>query len=492
MHRSVAILGALATTVVLTSVGLLGGLPVNGAANDQPAGYVAPASCGPGSHPEDGVQGEVPKVDRVSGRSQFGYSCNMTLLSQYQGNGAGWVSATYGHCEYIGSFFAAALGKGGGGVDVLDVSNPAEPRLTAVLQSTAMKLGTWESLKVDPTRGLLAATGVPDPAGIGALTFDIYNIKDDCAHPQLLNSLYGNLTVPTAVLGHEAVFSPDGRTYYSMSGFGELTAIDVSNPHQPKVLYANQIGLGNHGASLSPDGRIMYGVTTIPSAGVQILDVSDIQDRKPDPQVRQIGAVTWNDGLFSQMTIPFTSQGHHYLYAVDEAFGGGVRLLDIDDLAHPTVVREYRLAINRPSNAALRQSDIGGDGAFGYDAHYCSINRPVDPSLLACGYYESGVRLMDITNPLAPAEIGYFNPPAQVGKQSKLTNSPHAETFEAPGVLGGDIPSLGMLLGTLHPSMSADWCSSPPAFEPDNQLWVTCQDFGFAVLHYSLPAGWEG
>jgi hypothetical protein len=474
--------------VVATSVGVLGGLNAGGAANQEPAGYVAPASCGPGSYPEDGVQGEVPKADRVSGRSQFGYSCNMTLVGKYQGNGAGWVSANYGHCEYVGSFFAAALGNGGGGVDVLDVSNPAEPRLTAILQSSAMELGTWESLKVDPTRGLLAATGVPDPAGIGALTFDIYSIKKDCAHPVLMNPLLDNLTVPTAVLGHEAVFSPDGQTYYSMSGFGELTAIDVSNPQRPEVIYANQIGLGNHGASLSPNGRVMYGVLTIPSPGIQILDVSQIQDRDPDPQIRQIGAVTWSDGLFSQMTIPFTSGGHHYLYAVDEAFGGGVRLLNIDDLAHPKVIREYRLAINLASNAALRQRDTGGDGVFGYDSHYCSINSPVDPTLLACGYFESGVRLTDISNPLEPREVAYFNPPAQVSKQGVLTNSPHAETFEAPAVLAGGIPTAEMLLGTVHPSLSADWCTSPPTFEPNDQLWVTCQDNGFMVLNYTLPA----
>lgn len=483
--RSVSILVGCA---VVAAAGLFGFVNAAGAAH-HPPGSVTKANCGPGARPETGVQGEVPKADRMSGRSKRGYRCNMTLVGQHQGRGASWVSATYKHCEYVGSFFAAATGKEGGGVQVLDVRDPAKPRLTAVLRSPAMRLGTWESLKVDPVRGRLAATGVPDPAGIGALTFDLYDIKRNCAHPRLLNGLGDALTVPSAVLGHEAVFSPDGRTYYSMSGFGELTAIDVSHPRKPTVLYANQIGLGNHGASLSPNGRIMYGVQTIPSAGVQILDVSDIQDRKPNPQVRQIGAVTWNDGLFSQMTIPFWSHGHHYLYAVDEAYGGGVRLLNIDDLAHPQVVREYRLAINRAGNSDLRQHDIGGDGAFGYDSHYCSINRPVDPTLLACGYFESGVRLTDIRNPFRPQEVGYFNPPAQVGKQRQLTNSPHAESFEAPGVLAGGIPTAEMLLGTVHPSMSADWCSSAPAFEPHHQLWVTCQDNGFLALHYRLAGG---
>ena len=48
-----------------------------------------------------------------------------------------------------------------------------------------MSLGTWESLKVDPVKGQLAAVGVP--MLFGFMTFDVYDIKDDCTKPRLLN-----------------------------------------------------------------------------------------------------------------------------------------------------------------------------------------------------------------------------------------------------------------------------------------------------------------
>ncbi len=147
--------------------------------------------CGPGSRPETGLQGQVPRRDRDSGRSQHGYSCNMKLIGQYQGQGATWVQPSYEHCSYIGSFFPGPLLQKDPGVHVVDVSDPAHPRFTENLNSTAMSLGTWESLKVDPVHGRLAATGVPLPPGVGALTFDIYDIKTDCAHPRLLNGHHG-------------------------------------------------------------------------------------------------------------------------------------------------------------------------------------------------------------------------------------------------------------------------------------------------------------
>jgi hypothetical protein len=39
--------------------------------------------------------------------------------------------------------------------------------------------------------------------------------------------------------------------------------------------------------------------------------------------------------------------------------------------------------------------------------------------------------------------------------------------------------------GALKPNMTADWCTSPPDFRPNNTLWVTCNDNGFQILRYT-------
>lgn len=467
-------------------------VPSAGAAPDPATpGPVARANCGPGSAPETGVQGQVPRADRDSGRSAKGYWCNMSLIGQYQGKGAGVVSATYDHCSYTGTFTGSVAG-GPRGVEVLDVSDPANPTVTTTLTSPAMSTVTWESLKVNHKRGLLAAVGVPVFPGEGVATFDIYDISEDCTQPRLLNRVPGtkNISKPLPILGaHEGAFSPDGETYYATGAYsGALTAIDVKDPKRPKVVFSGVTGLTNHGLSISKDGNTMYGVTLSP-AGIQILDVSDIQARKPAPQLRQISGLTWPDGLLSQMTIPFTSKGHKYLVAVDEGDNGGVRMINIDDPERPFIAKRYTLEISLPKNLHLRQRDVGGNGLFGYEAHYCSLNRHVNPTALACGYFQSGIRIFDIRNPLRPREIAYFNPPAQTGKTlADLPNSTHAFVVNAPPLLSMNSLTLQNIAeSVVNPDMTADWCMSPPEFV-NGQIWVTCNDNGFLALKFTNGA----
>lgn len=461
------------------------------AADADPAaeGAVGVADCGPGSRPESGVQGQVPRADRASGRSQEGSICNLEVLGTYQGAGAGVVSARYENCVYLGSFATGTLGAQPG-VQVIDVSNPNDPRYVRTLVSPAMAAGTWETLKVDEARGQLAAVGVS--VLIGPLLFDVYDISDDCTNPQLRNGILGTpITVPQNVVGHEGGFSPDGLTYYATSTAGWLTAIDLSDPTRPRTVFSGATGLTNHGFSLSADGRTMYGVTLAP-AGLQVLDVADIQDRVATPQVRQVSALTWPDGLLSQHTIPFTQDGRQYLVAVDEGGGGSVRIIDIDDPESPSIVRRIRLEINLPENQALRQEDVGGNGLWGYEAHYCTLDRPASPTALACGFVQSGIRVFDVRDVQAPREVAYFNPPALGGGITNLLttvpNSPHALAVAAPTLIASELPTLQNILGAVNQDMTTDWCMSPPWFVGSDQLWSTCSDTGLTTMRFTNAA----
>ena len=101
------------------------------------ANQASPAVCGAGDKPETGLQGQVPLADRESGRSEQGYSCNMELVGQYQGEGATWVNPSYSHCAYMGTTFTGILQKKSQGVQVVDVSNPSKPVLSTNLTSPA-------------------------------------------------------------------------------------------------------------------------------------------------------------------------------------------------------------------------------------------------------------------------------------------------------------------------------------------------------------------
>jgi hypothetical protein len=480
---------AVGVAVVASAVLVNVAVAPSAAAADEAGSGIGRADCGSGSSPETGLQGQVPRRDRADGRSGRGYHCNLSLIGQYQGRGSGVVSPSFEHCAYFGSFFPVSQLAEPRGVQIVDASDPKAPRLAGGRNSTAFAGGTWESLKVDPVHGRLGATSAQVPGGTGGLAFDLYDVREDCANPRLLNPLVGQLTVPAPVIGHEGDFAPDGDTYYATSGYGGvITAIDLKDPAKPRVIHTGVVGAANHGFSISPDGNTMYGVSIAPG-GVQVLDISDIQARRPNPQIRQLGQVTWTDGFATQHTLNFTRDGHKFLYTADEGGVGFVRLIDVDDPTRPRVLREYRLQIQLPSAVGQRQNDLDGNSIFGYSAHYCALNRQQDPTRLACSYFQSGVRLFDITDPMSPRELGYYQPPAQntLADRARLTNSPHSAAIGAPPAF--DVTDLlrRPLPSTLpRPSITAstDYCSSPPRFVGDDQLWVSCMDNGFMALRY--------
>jgi hypothetical protein len=491
--RAVAL--CVVAALVAPSGGIASGAPPPGF-NDRfdvwPTAVTA-ASCRPGDRVETGLQGEVPLEDRGSGRSTQGYACNVDVVGQYQGRGANFISASYKNCTYVGSTWPHT-----DGLQVIDASDPAHPQQTDTLTEPAMMGGTWESLKVNTTRGLLAATSVPFYIGFGY--FSIYDISQDCAHPRLLNLGRGSLPgMRIGMLTHEGAFSPDGNTYWS-SGSMWVTALDVSDPTDPHTVWSAPSGLGSHGMGFTPDGETMY-MSTL--AGVNILDTSAIQDRAaPGMTMHQMlplrGDRHWADGQIGQHSVYVTYGGVPHIFTVDEAGSGGVKLFDAADPANLLWRSTIKLAINLPEHQDRWFSSAINDGFFGYDSHYCTVDRQDNPLALACGWDQSGIRVFDVHDPEKIHEIAYYNPPAQTGKQAELTNSVHAvfgKVMAAPlsgtlavsrAILAGDIQpdgSIGAARNSQHVGndMSADWCMSPPEFR-GNMLFVTCSDNGFMAL----------
>jgi hypothetical protein len=411
--------------------------PSTAATDPFPAALAKPV-CGPGALKETSIDGRVPSSDYDSGRYAKGYRCNTQLVSR-QGDTGGFKVERYvdaaGHvCAYYDStllfpkdvLMQAAKGLG---VVVLDMSNPARPVRTAQLVSPAM-LSPHESLLLNSTRGLLGAE-LGNPAA-NASVLDLYDVRTDCRHPKLLS------TTPTGGLGHESGWAPDGRTYYITGTAGNtFQAVDVSNPASPKVIYT-EYGVNYHGVRVSATGNQLYvanignsGDGNFASGGLQILDISQIQARRPDPKVTVLSSLTWRELSIPQAAEPFTRNGRHYLLEFDEyanysAAGGATqasspvgaaRIIDVQDPRHPKVVSNIRLAVHQP--AARKGAQQGDPGALspvqGYAAHYCSMPTRTDPNLAACSMILSGLRVIDIRDPAHPKEVGYYNQPIKIG-----------------------------------------------------------------------------
>jgi hypothetical protein len=444
-------------------------------------GPVPRAECRPGSRPETGLQGQVPLADRDSGRSALGYDCNLDVVGRYgpaEGfEGAAWQMAWYGHCAYYDTRVIGTQERRG--TIVVDVSDPMQPRFSTNLTTPAMQ-AAWETLKVNQERGLLAGVFAGDIEG--AAFFDVYDVKTDCAHPRLLAS------VPVNGLAHEGDWAPDGRTYYATGCCYKplVTAIDVTDPARPGPITAfvpavtDGLGVNLHGLGVSADGTRLYLAHVPPDwptlfvgrrpnitagNGLGIHDISQIQDRSPNPRTRLVGSALWSDGQAGQHAIPFTSDDHPYVLFVDEAGGGGARIIDIADEGRPRVVTKLKTEIQMPENLETGDRDTrrppkennGVNLAFGYDAHYCNLDRPVDPTIAACSEFQSGLRVFDIRDVHRPREIAYFNP--------------GGDGTAAPGSHGGTF---------------SGFTSAQPRVIPERgEIWFTDQDRGFYVVRFT-------
>ncbi|TNM39597.1 hypothetical protein FHP29_12015 [Nocardioides albidus] len=415
---------------------------------DLSLGGVPEASCAPGDLAETSHQGRVPAADYTSGRARQGYRCNTVEVGRHGKRsvlGSGgykvqrYTDVTGRTCAYYDSALMVGLnlpgvltGGAGLGVVVLDMSDPAHPVKTANLITPAM-LQPHESLLVNQERGLLAAVMGTLATAPGVL--DVYDISQDCRKPRLRS------TTLSGVMGHESGFAPDGRTFWTAGAAGfTLTAVDLTDPGRPRVLHT-KTGVVYHGLRLSDDGRTMYVAnigspgllsgSVLEDAGLDILDVSDIQDRRPDPRIRTLSRLTWEESSIPQVAEPFTRGDRRYVFEVDEfsdLFGditrfnaasspvGAARIIDVTDPRAPVVVSNVRLDVHDP---ALRAEVMGDPGARAivrsYTGHYCSLPTRQDPRIAACSMVGSGLRLFDISDVERPREVGYFNQPGPDG-----------------------------------------------------------------------------
>jgi hypothetical protein len=310
--------------------------------------------------------------------------------------------------------------------------------------------------------------------------------------------------------GHEGNVSPDGLTWYSgdRGTPKKYTATDITDTRHPQLIttwtlpqiYPATWRVTTHGLTFSEDGNRAYvsqaavpSVATVSSTlapvdGVLILDVSEVQARMPNPQIREVSHLFWRDGAQSQMYIAIRIKGERYLIGTDEVGAGGgnntaqvqaacnaglpmfpmARIIDIRDEAHPRVVSRLLLETHDPANCSAVLPDIVGLSSFTYGSHYCSVDNKRDATTLACAYFNSGLRVFDIRNPRHPREIAYFNPPGVT------TPSYGSQHFNSTGST-----SSGTQAG------NPDWCSAQLRLDArEGTLETTCQDNGFLALKF--------
>jgi hypothetical protein len=394
---------------VLFVAGLLGvpGVP--------PAEAAAPR-CGPRDLPETGLQGEVPLADQLSGRAQRGYNCGLALVGHVALPGASANMAWAGRCAFVATT--------GSGITVVDVSNPAAPRIATTLHGPGsdLTIETLAARQVGKEAILVAGrygltSGVPLPAPM-----DIYDVSD-CTRPKLLTTFQ----FPENI--HNLTISPDlTRVYATLP----LQVVDISTPARPRYLgnleedipqpsFLPDTGLPvsylSHEAWTSPDGRTLYlGGQTPLFSWFTIADITGWPARKPtilsqvagrghSVRLATIGGRTYV--LHSEESIVGpTAKG-----CVPEQlnpFAGTAQpwLSDVTDPRRPRMhVGRMTLAINDPANCARQIAD--GENA---SVHYHDVDDPRRTTFVMASMWNAGLRIFDVRQPTRPKEVAYFNP----------------------------------------------------------------------------------
>ncbi len=428
---------ALAGVVVLAGLGTA----CAGAGGD---GETGDASEIPEGAPR--LQGQVPLADQESGRSQHPYMNNMRLVgtqdieNRGENGNLGWL----GDCAYVAAYYG---GKDRlAGMAVIDAANPSNPELVKLYPGTP---GTRESqVEANDPRQLVIVMpfSVTSPYGDppGPSQLQIYDATEDCRNPVRVGTFdFNDGEVPGDVVTHEHRITADGQTVYASVGrrnVGDaLIAVDISDPANPELLATwdlnHEPGMpksGMHDLDVNEEGTRAYTnlswvVDNVRHQGLTILDISEIQDRKPDPQMRRISSFNWGPpenfgGTHSTELVKIA--GRRYAITMDETMGadarapwGWARIIDVTDEEYPLQVSTIKLEAAEEQYAELTDPD----NAI-YGSHYLGVDDRNDTSLVFFSWYASGLRAWDVRDPYQPKEIGYYIPGAKI--DTKLAVGP--------------------------------------------------------------------
>ncbi len=479
-------------------------------------GPVPPPVCQPGDRPEKGLDGQLTQAERASGASTRPYNCNLAIVGEYAGQGAGHQLMWYDHCAYVTTEGYEAGQKGvppllDPGIQVLEVSHQRHPRYVTHLDNPAA-LYDWEDGAVNSARALLGTA--ESWMGSGPQPAVAFYSLTDCAHPRRLASV--QLPDPD-LLAHAGNFAFDGKTYWLTSfANSRLIAIDVTDPSHPKELLDWDFPHGQAGGAAAhqachrislnqftvdghpPDTLLFCGVVgqkVRPGVyrsgnGLVIYDVSQVQERRPHPLIKVVSSLYWVNGYVGiQPDLAFI-RGKPYLGVGDECGSGGCRdpagavaacaaglppfgferLIDISHVRKPRLVAQLMLGVDDPKNCSQTEKDITATmGGYGYSLHDCTFDNPLHARLLACSSHQAGVRVFDIHDPHRPREIAYFVGPAP----------PDPNEID-PGSL------LNAFQG-VKPPINFSWSKAHSRFLWRNgqlYLWVTSSHGGFYTLRF--------
>ena len=325
-----------------------------------------------------------------------------------------------------GRIYGMVAGFADGGVQIMDVTDPAHPApVSAVFDGSGgfgalnMAAGVEVFSMHGRTYGVVAAM-----ADGGVQIMDV----TDPAHPAPVSAVFDGSGGFGALNGAAdvEVFSMHGKMYGMVADFhdGGVQIMEVTDPAHPAPVSAAFDGTGGFGALNGANGVEVfnmhgrtYGIAAARiDNGVQIMDVTDPVNPAP------VSAVF--DGIGGFSTLAGASDVEVYeadgrTYGIVAGFAdGGVQIMDVTDPANPA-----------PVSAAF--DGIGGFSTLAGASDVEVFNMHGRTYGIATSWHDGGAQIMDITDPTYPipvsAVLGGF------GGFGPLAGTSDVEVFSAYG-----------------------------------------------------------
>ena len=304
--------------------------------------------------------------------------------------------ATINGRDYAFAGSAAPLEKGGG-LHVIDITDPANSHEVAWLKCTVYQSDI--QISYDQKTVIMAAddTGSPESClmvgKLGFLTVDI----TDPTNPRAI----GMADIPLG--SHNITAHPTKPYVYNsdseLTGPGEIQIWSIKDPAKPKLV--NTVVSAPHSPhdiSFNEDGSMAV------TAAVSHFDIFDTTD----PENPVLKFTDQCPGCSITHDAKFTPDGTH-IFIGDEAGGGvpypcpGGALYAYEVTGTPVAPVAVLVGTFEPVVVASAQGSVGA-----CTAHVFEISP--DSKTIVISWYTAGTRLLDVSNPSLITEIGWFIP----------------------------------------------------------------------------------
>jgi hypothetical protein len=367
-------------------------------------------------------------------------ACNVRHIARLELPGAGQVRVA-GRYAYVGHI----TNKERLGTSILDVSDPRKPRVLSQIfvdepdshSHKARVAGDLMIVNVEQNMGAAGRRGVDGSAEATSYAhggFKLYDVSDR-AKPRLIAH------VRTFGRGVHR-FDMDERYAYlstEMEGYvGNILVIyDIRDPARPAEVSrwwmpGQHAGGGEQPAWVGRRNRLHHALRFGDElwagcwhAGVAVIDVRDI--RKP----KTLGTYNYHppfpEPTHTFMPVPARIGGRRIAVAIDEEDHahsaeemqrrrgrphGCLWVFDVTDLA---AIRPLALYEVSELDSPWSRATPGRFGAHQFQEH-------MEGTLVCCAWFSGGLRIVDVADPAAPREAGWFIPQPAAGKPAPQTN----------------------------------------------------------------------